>query len=144
MTQKHKECFESVFRTMEAFYNGDLDTLCVVIGCHYDISDENVKLAASIISSLPEGVISPVPNRAAALQAFSRRWLSGDLKRSGNKWTMVLHDALQAPLTDSRLLSLRFRDKKASTSGYRHRSRLVRLHPGSGGIRLVHRDCHEY
>jgi hypothetical protein len=109
MTQKHKECFESVFRTMEAFYNGDLDTLCVVIGCHYDISDENVKLAASIISSLPEGVISPVPNRAAALQAFSRRWLSGDLKRSGNKWTIEIEDSerrLLAHVTDvySRLL----------------------------------------
>lgn len=57
---------------------------------------------------------------------------------------MVLHDALQALLTDSRLLALRFRSVKASTDGYRRRFRLVCLHPGSGGIRLMHRGRHGY
>ena len=57
---------------------------------------------------------------------------------------MVLHDALQAVLTDSRLLALRFRSVKASTDGYRRRFRLVCLHPGSGGIRLMHRGRHGY
>lgn len=93
MTAKQKECFESIFRTMESFYRGDLETLCIVIGCQYNLPEENIRLATTIITSLPQGIISPVNKKAAALNAIHQRWSSGSLKQKGAQWYFTIDDA---------------------------------------------------
>lgn len=86
MTKKQKECFESIFSTMESFYRNDLETLCIVIGRHYKIPDESVKNAAAIVKSLPQGVTFPVPQKADALKAIHQRWLDGGLTQKDERW----------------------------------------------------------
>ena len=84
MTQRHKECFESAFRTMEPFYRNDLESLCIVIGCHYDIPDANVQQAANIMTSLP-GITSPVPAKAERIASIAKRWHEGGVVKADNE-----------------------------------------------------------
>ena len=99
MTKKQKECFESIFSTMESFYRNDLETLCIVIGRHYKIPDESVKNAAAIVKSLPQGVTFPVPQKADALKAIHQRWLDGGLTQKDERWIFRMDD------TERRLLA---------------------------------------
>lgn len=92
MTNNQKECFESMFHTMEAFYRGDLETLCVVIGCRYNLPEENVRLATAIITSLPQGIISPVTEKATALNAIYQRWMDGGLTEKNARWEFKVCD----------------------------------------------------